>query len=446
MVCDLQTYMKRKGNNMNFKKMLAMIMALVMVFSLAACSNTGDEQQSENPSESQPVESEKPSEEQPSEPVATGEFVWNGQKEVWSILPTTTAEGLVWINDTMGAIMEAEGFTYVKKDAQGNPAAQVTFVEDAIANGNVGALMIAAMAVDMLKPVVEEAISKGIAVAYLGAEPTDYQISGCVYTAYEITGMYAVQAAEDWVQKRVAEGGNVPTNAEGKYEVACDTYTDIADGIYRSNAIVGTVDASEILTRVSTTSSYLEGYNKAFNNATDVLNANPDCHIFIAYEPQLALGMDDAIRQHCEMNDLDLADYCVIACYGEDTTFTDAYNAAVADHSASAIKGYSTYGDPAMPYGDELAAQVGASYEAMAAFSEQLNPGVPVVIPPVLTGEHLADILLAACGIEGYEYEPGYGNTFYDTITVCNVYGYAGTWFRTDANPAIEYKTGTYIG
>ena len=99
-----------------------------------------------------------------------------------------------------------------------------------------------------------------------------------------------------------------------------------------------------------------------------------------------------------------------------------------------------------MPYGDEAKAQVGKSYDALAAFSEQLNPGAPVIIPPCFTGEHLADILLNACGIEGYEFEPGYGNTFYDTITVCNVYDYAQTWVRTDANPAAEYKTTTYIG
>lgn len=430
---------------MKFKKMLALLMSIVMIFSLAACG-TGDGQQSEQPSESTPAES-TPAESTPAEstPAETTGFQWNGAKEVWSILPTTAAEGLVWINDSMGAIMEAEGFTYVKKDAQGNPAAQVTFVEDAIAAGNVGALMIAAMSVDMLKDVVEEALAAGIAVAYLGAEPTDYQISGCVYTAYEITGQWAVKAAEDWAAQRVAEGGNVPTNADGKFEVACDVYTDIVDGIYRSNAIVGTVDSSDTLVRVSTTSSYAEGYNKAFNNAQDVLAANPNCHIFIAYEPQLALGMNDAIAEYCDMNGLDLADYCVVSCYGEDTTFTEVYNETVADHSASAIKGYSTYGDPAVPYGDDAAAQVGASYEALAAFSEQLNPGAPVIIPPLLTGEHLADILLSACGL-GYEYEPGYGNTFYDTITVCNVYGYANTWIRTDENPAIQYKDPTYIG
>lgn len=381
-----------------------------------------------------------------SEGSADGEFKWNGKKEVWSILPTTSAEGLIWINNAMGAIMQAEGFTYVKKDAEGNPANQVTFVEDAIAAGNVGCLMIAAMDVNLLKDVVEQAMSKGIAVAMLGAEPTDYQIAGCVYTAYEITGMFAVQAAEDWVTKRVEEGGNVPTGADGKYEVACDIYTDISDGVYRSNAIVGTVDKSEKLTRVSTTTSYKDGYSAAYNNAQDVLSANPDCHIFIAYEPQLAMGIADAIGDHCEQNSLDLADYCVIPCYGEDTTFTELYNSALENVSSTAIKGYSTYGDPAVPYGDEAAAQVGASYEALSAFSETLNPGAPVIIPPLLTGEHLADILLSACGIEGYDYEPGFGNTFYDTITVTSIFGFDKTWVRTDDNPAIEYKTPNFIG
>ena len=435
------------------KKILAMLLAVAMMVCMFAACGTSEsapaETSSAAPAESAaaeaPASEAAPAEGETAE-AAPAAFTWNGQKEVWSILPTTSADGLVWINDTMGAIMEAEGFTYVKKDAQGNPANQVTFVEDAIAAGNVGALMIAAMSVDMLQDVVGQALEAGIAVAYLGAEPTNYGISGCVYTAYEITGMWAVKAAEDWAAKREAEGGNVPKNADGKYEVACDIYTDIVDGIYRSNGICGTVDASETLVRVSTTTSYSEGYNAAYANTEDILAANPDCHIFIAYEPQLALGMNDALTAHCEMNGLDLADYCVVACYGEDTTFTEVYEATVADPSYSAIKGYSTYGDPAMPYGDEAKAAVGKSYDAMAKFSEELNPGAPVIIPPVFTGEHLADILLNACGIEGYEFEPGYGNTFYDTITVCNTYGYADTWTREMENPAAAYKTPDFIG
>ena len=404
------------------KKLIALLLALVMVFALAACGS-GNTPGNES-----------------------GEFKWNGQKEVWSILPTTNAEGLIWINDTMGAVMQAHGFTYVKKDAQGNPANQVTFVEDAIAAGNVGCLMIAAMDVTLLKDVVEQAVSKGIAVAMLGAEPTDYEIAGCVYTAYEITGQWAVEAAEDWVLKRVAEGGNIPTNAEGKYEVACDIFTDITDGVYRSNAIVGTVDKSEHLVRVATNTSYNDGYSKAYNNTQDILGANPDCHIFIAYEPQLALGMADAIAEHCELNGLDLADYCVIPCYGEDTTFSEIYPQVVEDHSFSAIKGYSTYGDAPLPYGDAAKTVITADYDAVEAYAKSIPAlaEMPVMLPPFFTGWHLADVLLSACGVEGYTYT--YGETFYDTITVTSVFGYEKTWVNGDENPAIEYKVTNFIG
>ena len=433
------------------KKLIALALAVLMMFSLCACG-ASDAQLDEILATVQGIQAqldamtveEAPAEEAAAEEASPAEkivvdFEWNGQTEVWSVLPTTGAEGLVWINDAMGAVMEGQGWTYVKKDAQGDPTAQVQFIEDAIAAGNVGAIMCAAMSVELLQDVVIEALEAGIAVAYLGAEPTAYGVSGCVYTAYEITGMYAVQAAEDWVTKRVEEGGNVPTNADGKYEVAIDTYYDIADGVYRSNAMEGTVNASEILALVSNTTSYGQNaYTDAYNNATDVLGANPDCHIFIAYEPEEAMGAADAIANHCEVNGLDLADYCVIPCYAEDTTFTEMYNASLEDNAANAIKGYSTYGDAAMPYGDDTAAVLGVSYDALAAFSEDLNPGAPVIIPPLLTGEHLADILLSACGVEGYDFE--YGATFYDTITAVNVLGFEKTWSMGEDNPAAEYK------
>lgn len=436
---------------MKFRKVLALILSSAMCMAMLASCGGNDVQVTDAPapsqSQSQPNGSAPAAQPTESTPVAEpAGFEWNGQKEVWSILPTTGAEGLVWINDAMGAVMQAEGFTYVKKDAQGDPTAQVAFVEDAIAAGNVGALMIAAMSVDMLQDVVLEAIDAGIAIAMLGAEPTNYTVGGCVYTAYEITGMYAVQAAEDWAAKRLAEGGNIPTNADGKFEVACDVYTDIQDGVYRSNAIVGTVDASETLARVSTTSSYgNSAYSDSYNNAQDVLGANPNCRIFIAYEPEEAMGAADAIADYAEMNGLDLADFCVIPCYAEDTTFTARYEAALANPSADAIKGYSTYGDAALPYGEPSLALVGeASYDALAAFSEQLNPGVPVIIPPLFTGWHLAEILLGVCGIDGHSWE--YGATYYDTISVVNVYGYTNTWSMGDANPALDYKTVNYIG
>ena len=401
------------------KKVLALILALTMVFALAmtVMAESAEGESAESAAEEAVVEKQM-----------VENFQWNGQKEVWSILPTTAAEGLIMINDAMGEVMEGEGFVYVKKDAQGDPTAQVTFVEDAIAAGNVGALMIAAMAVDMLQDVVMQAQAAGIAVAMLGAEPTAYQIGGCVYTAYELTGMYAVQAAEDWATNRIAEGGNVPVNADGKVEVACDVYTDIQDGIYRSNAIVGCLDASEVLVRVATQSLYGEADQQgaAYNFAFDSLAAHPDVRVFIAYEPAMALGYNQAIAQYAEDNGLEIADFCVIPCYAEDSTFNDLYAEAVEDPSSEAVKGYATYGDPAEVRGED-------------------ENGEPIVIiPPVLTGEHLAEILLGVCGIEGYEWT--FGATYYDTITAYNVYGFAQEWHMGDENPASEYKVPTYIG
>ncbi len=384
------------------KKYLAMLLAIAMM--VAVFAGCGSSESAAEASGSGAASEE------------TASFTWNGQKEVWSVLPTTAAAGLVSINDFMGELMEAEGFTYVKKDAEGIPANQVTIIEDAVAAGNVGALMVAAMDVDLLEEAVGQAIDAGIAVVYLGAEPTNYTIGGCVYTAYELTGMYAVQAASDWVAKRMDEGGNIPINADGQYEVAVDTYYGIADGVYRSNAIVGTIEADDTLTLVSETSAYgdEDPYTSAYSHAQSVLEANPDCHIFVTYEPKEAMGFNAAVMEYCEVNGLDVADYCIIPCYGEEDGFAELYNAALEDPSASAIKGYSTYGDAGdvETYGDAAALQA--------------------------TGAHLAEELLGICGVGDYSWE--YGTTYYDTINAVNIYGFSQTWSMGDENPASQYK------
>ncbi len=219
---------------MKAKKWIALALALVMVLALAACGGAA------SGGENKPADTK----------TETAEFKWNGQKEVWAILPVTGVPGLTWNTDfAMIRMQQLDGWTYSAKDAQGNPSNQVQFVEDAIAAGNVGALIIAAMDTAMLEDVCNQAREKGIAVAMLGAK-ADYPIAGSVYTQYSIAGMFAVKAAEDWVQKRVAEGGNVPKNADGKYEVAVDTYYNIQDGVYKSNAMVGTVDESDIIITV----------------------------------------------------------------------------------------------------------------------------------------------------------------------------------------------------
>lgn len=395
---------------MKIKRILAVVLAAAMVFALAACGSSGGD----------------------SAPAGSGaaaggdsaDFTWNGQKEVWAILPTTGVPGLMMHADSMGWVMEQEGWTYVAKDAEGNPANQVTFVEDAIAAGNVGALMIAAMDTPMLEDVCEQARKAGIAVAFLGTAP-DYQIAGYIATVYAMTGIYTVQTAQDWAAQRVAEGGNIPKNADGRYEVAVDSYLDITDGIYRANAVMGTIEESDDLVCVSTTQAYGNSAQQdAYDNAQAVLAAHPDCRIFIAYEPDEAMGAASAIADYAAQKGLDLADFGVFPCYSEDPTFYQMYNEVMADHSANAIKGYGSYGATATEEEQQAYDPTGAN-----AFSP--------------TGEKLAIILLGVCGEGGQTWN--YGEAYYDDITATNVYGFSLLWQNGDANTGEKYTVPNYM-
>ena len=382
------------------KKFLAIMLAAVMVFAMAGAV------MAEVAADDDAVD-----------------FEWNGNKEVWAILPTTGVPGLMMHADSMGFDMEKEGWTYAAKDAQGQASAQVEFVEQAISAGNVGALMIAAIDTELLEDVCDQAREAGIAVDMLGAAP-DYTIAGYIATAYDLTGMYAVDAAEDWVAKRVAEGGDIPTNDEGKYEVAVDYYTGINDGIFRSNAIFGTIENSDDLVAVSATQAYgNSAYDTAYSNAESALNANPNCRIFICYEPDEAMGISAAIASYAEVNGLDLADFCVIPCYSQDPTFLEAVAEVTEDHSANAIKGFSSYGAEGTE--EETAEFNAAGYE---------NPYSP-------TGGKLAKILLGVTEKGDWNY----GDAYFDDISAWNVYDFDEYWVQGDENPAEEYRVTEFL-
>lgn len=419
---------------MKSKRILAMILSGMMVLSMAACgsdsssssSSSGSSDDSATTADTSAADTASDDASSDDATASSTDFTWNGQKEVWAILPTTGVPGLLVHADSMGYVMDKYGFTYVAKDA--STSSEIQLVEDAIAAGNVGCLMIATSDQAALEDVAGQAADAGIAIVYLGAQPKGYDIAGYVATKYSITGMAAVQAAEDWVQQRVAEGGDIPTNSDGKYEVALDTYYDIEDGVYRSNAMYGTADASELFEVISSTQAYGSApQTDAYNNASTVLQAHPDCRIFIAYEPDEAIGISSYLEQYAADNSLDLADFCVIPCYSQDDTFMSMYSDAEADHSASAVKGYSTYG------GDSLAAEADFADFESSGYS---NTGMSFST----TGGTLAAILLGVCGEGDYTWD--FGTGYFDDITAVNVYGYSYLWTYEDENPCENYEVG----
>ena len=349
------------------KKVAVLFLVLVLCFSLFAACNSGSSNTSSPPPSSPapstsaspspsapPASSPAPSTSpEPSAPApessapptqsspapSTSNFKWNGKKEIWSVLPTTQAVGLVVINDSMGADLQSLGWVYSKKDAEGQPGNQVTFIENAIDSGTVGAIMCAAMAVDLLKDVVQKALDAGIIVVYLGAYPSDYQISGCVYTSYALTGYYAISMVEAW-----AKQNNPPKDAKG-VPVALDVYDDIVDGQYRSNAFRDRTASSDILYVYNTNVSYgNDAQNKGYAWAENMMTANPDLRIFVCYEPDCMEGVISYLNDYCDSKGLDKKDFCVVNCYQDDASVAE-FDKAAADPSSTVYKGYVTYGD-----------------------------------------------------------------------------------------------------
>lgn len=354
------------------------ILVILLMVSLGVCAFANGQQETATAS---------------SEPASTG-FTWNGQKEVWSILPTTNAEGLMIISNAMGAKMEEQGWKYVAKDAAGDPGKQVTFVEDAIASKKVGALMIAAMAVDMLKDIVERAVDAGIAVCYLGAMPRDYTINACLYTAYEITGFFAIEMVEAW-----AEMNNPPTDSKG-VPVALDVYDDIEDGQFRSNAFRDRTEESDTLYVFNTNVTYgNDAQNQGYNWAENMMTANSDLRCFVCYEPDCMIGVISFLSKYASDKGMDMADFCVINCYF-DSVSIEEYEKAKADPSSTPYKGYVTYGDA-----------------------------------PPLTGENLARLLIGST-----DGSWTFGDIYYDPVYTFASFDFSRSWKMGEENPAVQYK------
>jgi ABC-type sugar transport system substrate-binding protein len=297
----------------------------------------------------------------------------------------------------MGDKLTQEGWTYSAKDAQGDPAAQVSFVETTIASGTVGALMVAAMDVTALQSVVEEAQQAGIIVVYLGAEPTDYTIASEVKTAYEITGYYAVVAAETWAAEHT---DTVVADSTGKIPVAIDVYEDILDGRYRSNAFRDRTTESETLYVYNTNTTYGDDAETlAYTWAETMMLANPDLRIFLAYEPDCAYGVCNYLAEYAADNGLDLANFCVICCYEDEETPT-LLQQAIDTPSSTAFKGYVTYGEGPEATGTKL-------YEEISGL---------------------------AAGTWDF------GVYYYDTIKSNTSFGFDAGWTFGDENPAAQYK------
>ena len=178
---------------MKMKKLFAILLALTMVFSLAACGSEGGESAGDG--------------------VLAGKTVGFAQTDSMSSWRTTET-------DSIKAAVEAAGGTFVVKDAQGDIATQASDISDLITLG-VDYLVVAPLEDNGLQDVLAEAMEAGIPVILV-----DRAIAG------EAGVHYTTAIASDFVwegaqcaaalNEALPEGGNVVI-INGGYESSTST-------------------------------------------------------------------------------------------------------------------------------------------------------------------------------------------------------------------------------
>lgn len=352
----------------------------------------------ETPAPDEPDEPEGP--EEPEAPDDPG-FFWNGRTEIWGIIPD--ADGAAVITCLRAAdIMKSDGWTYTEKDTGGDTAEALRLVEEAVSSGAVGALLISVPNAEALEDAVTRAEKAGIAVAFIGAEP-DYPVAGYIYSAYELVGMYAALAAEDWA-KNIDNGYPLETAVFTRFTTLGDSRC--------TRAILGAVNGSDLLSLVSEVCLCSDPYE----DTLAVLAEHPDCRVFIAGVSEDASRITEAIGDYCEENGLNLADFCVSVCCALRDDALDLYYAAEEDPSAAAVKACAVYGDPVE------------------------RRGCILYSPMELMGIRMAGLILSACGDTGWS-SFTYGEAYYDRVYATNIFGFSLTWQNGDENPAAGYKS-----
>ena len=177
------------------KKLLAIMLALVMVFSLAACGGEGAEGGAEG------------------EGVLAGKTVGFSQTDSMSSWRTTET-------DSIQAAVEAAGGSFVVKDAQGDIATQASDIADLIALG-VDYLVVAPLEDNGLQDVLAEAMEAGIPVILV-----DRAIAGeaGVHFTTAIASDFVWEGAQcaEALNAALPEGGNVVI-INGGYESSTST-------------------------------------------------------------------------------------------------------------------------------------------------------------------------------------------------------------------------------
>ncbi len=259
------------------KKIIALLLALTMVFALVACG----QKPAEKPEESKPVaeEPEKPAEptpETPAEPEDTKKtvaFVGFGPGDFFDMLANTYIE-----------TMKAEGWEALYTSGNFDPPTQMTAAENYIAMG-VDVLAIWSVAPEAMGAVIDKAMAAGIKVIAFVA-PTEKYDAVMVSDDAEIAS-YCTKLAAKWVDETFASA------ADGSVPVAVFTCRAAETGVVQGDVLLKMAEYSKKIGTVTEIQCEDETPATALTKMENLYTTNPENKLFLSAHNGLAQGISN---------------------------------------------------------------------------------------------------------------------------------------------------------
>lgn len=287
------------------KKVLGLIMVMVMVVSLCACSGKeASDTSSDTAVTEQPAATEVPSSEAETQDVAasdtavsedaatekTDEFTGTVANEKYSIaVIVKNLTNPMWVAVEDGAKKAAEeagiDLTILAPSVADNNEEQISLIEQCIAKGVDAMVVIPADSVGIV-PAIEEANEAGIPVINVNTKIDTS--SGCkIETFIAVENYTAAVSVADKLVEMMKETGNVII-LEGK--AGAQSSTDIVAG---ANDTFAKYENIKVVASQTANWSRTDAYTVTLN----LLEANPDATAIFAANDEMAMGALEAVSQ-----------------------------------------------------------------------------------------------------------------------------------------------------
>lgn len=283
-------------------------------------------------------------------PVQTAaDFEWNGQTEIWFLLPSQVSPDYLLISDAVSSMCQANGWTYDRKQFGPEAGTALSLLKAAIASGDVGALLYVGLT-DYLAEFVQQAANAGIIVLCLDPDAPAPAAASIAPPAKKMAEQ-TVSLLEIWCE-------------EQDYFPARDNLLPVAVSLHGADsantgwpaALLDSLDTSSLFYTCRIGIAVEDSdtvFHAAYLWARNVMTDEPATRMFCCYTPDAAYGVCYYLEQYAANKELDLADFCVV-WNGEDADSQTYLTVARESSSYTAARGYVTAGDDAWTTGAML--------------------------------------------------------------------------------------------